>query len=147
MRDTQKNTDLTKEEVMLLVSSTMEAMPSDDALLKAFEGLVAKGLIIGVPDAERPEVTKKGKERVANHVLKEKKLPAYTNYNSLGAKFDNFIETATPNAINAFIMSILNRDKLKGIDKRTLANLVEKSQVEIKRQEAMKDLSIKVNGL
>lgn len=91
------------------------------------------------------KVTTSGKERIANHILKEKSLPNYVDLNSLPVAFDKFFSTASTNAVNAMLIALLNHGSIIGAHPVTLRRLQEEIAKEQKRQSAVDRLDLDSN--
>jgi hypothetical protein len=124
--------NLTPEEASALLS--LYKTKTETPLQEIFESLIQKGYVYS-KDGKSMHITKAGKDRIGNHILKERNLPEYVNKYSLPESFDKFFSTASVNAVNALCIAAVNAEKFVGLNKITLQRMAEQIQAELLRQE------------
>jgi hypothetical protein len=124
--------DLTPDEAFCLLSMYRDGtVPNVGNIV--IDSLFTKGMIYA-SNEENLQLTYKGKVRVGNHILKERNLPDYINKYSFPEAFNKFFVTATPNAVNALLISLVNAKKLVGVHAVTLNRLADDIATEQDRQ-------------
>lgn len=124
---------LTPEEscALLLVQLEKDLHSVIDNADDVINNLVQKGLIYLNPSTESLFVTKSGKHRINNHITKERNIPDYITKYSFGEAFNKFFSTASPAAVNALLLALLNSKKLSNVNPITLSRLMDACNEEL----------------
>jgi len=122
--------DLTSDEVSYLLYLKTGTRIPDDIDDSVKESLINRGYVYS-SNRVQEQLTMKAKHRIGNHILKERNLPDYVSKYSMPVAFDKFFETASINAVNAMLMSLLSSNiDLTKLNSMTIQRLQQALTVE-----------------